>query len=331
MNRKRWLYAVAALLALLVLGSILDPSQTVRALVRGEAFYQWRPTRYWREVLRADGEKGKISDESIKRLRKKAACPVLIQCSMDKDPNVCWPAIGLLGELESRELFPSSQALVLFREGLNSEHEIVRFQSARAIGLMGIRGRSASEDLVHLLQDPSISTRCCADYAIWQIDQSSAPKLTGWKEFNSMKWRFSAVFPSQIEEKQTVVDRLETQVLIHSFTGVNGVTHCIVAVSDYQEDILKQVTEAQRFDNARDWVVAQLGGKVVIDEQVEQNGLKGREQEIAVEGMGFLRTRHFWVGNRLYNILVASTPEFVNRKAAEYFLNSLKIVRPEDS
>jgi hypothetical protein len=38
-----------------------------------------------------------------------------------------------------------------------------------------------------------------------------------------------------------------------------------------------------------------------------------------------VRSRNFWVGRRLYGIMVACQPRFLNVRAADYFLDSFRL------
>jgi hypothetical protein len=61
------------------------------------------------------------------------------------------------------------------------------------------------------------------------------------------------------------------------------------------------------------------------EKKVSQGRLSGREFLVEVEGMGQLRSRHFWVGRSLYTLLVAYQPRFLNARAADYFLDSFRL------
>ncbi len=110
------------------------------------------------------------------------------------------------------------------------------------------------------------------------------------------------MYPATPRDKQTPVERWGGQIAVYSFEAMHGATNCMVAVSEYPRESLGTVSEKERFESARDWIAARTGGKVLREAEVEQGGLKGREYEIEVENMGVIRSRHFWVGQRLYQV-----------------------------
>jgi hypothetical protein len=101
------LLGAGSLLVALVATALLEPNRILVGLLQGDAFFQWRPTRYWREVLRQDGVQGRISDETIAIFKvRESAVPVLRACALDQDRNVRWPAVLLLGRVGGYTLMP---------------------------------------------------------------------------------------------------------------------------------------------------------------------------------------------------------------------------------
>jgi hypothetical protein len=58
MTKRRLLCWSLTLLTFAAFAVWLEPTRVVWGWLRGDAFYQGRPTSWWREVLRKDGEKG---------------------------------------------------------------------------------------------------------------------------------------------------------------------------------------------------------------------------------------------------------------------------------
>jgi hypothetical protein len=74
------------------------------------------------------------------------------------------------------------------------------------------------------------------------------------------------------------------------------------------------------------------GAKVMEDRPVSQAGMDGREllvEAMAGEAKGHVRSRCFWAGRKLYVAMVTFTTEFLNARAADYFLESLRPHRTE--
>jgi hypothetical protein len=130
-KRWRWLSLVAAsLLGAAALAVLLEPTGTARALLAGEPFYQGRPARYWREVLRECGRNGHISQETATRFGStKDALPVLRVCAGDPDRNVRWPAVNLLGQGDA----PTQPAREVLVAALDDEDVEVRLQAVQDV------------------------------------------------------------------------------------------------------------------------------------------------------------------------------------------------------
>src|SRR5262249_40071004 len=62
-RRKIWLAFTASLLvAVIALAIMLEPYGIARGLFNGESFLEWRPTSYWREVLKREIANGPVSN-----------------------------------------------------------------------------------------------------------------------------------------------------------------------------------------------------------------------------------------------------------------------------
>src|SRR5438552_2159468 len=99
MLRKRWFWIAFGLLSFLglVAVAVFEPFRIVPGFFGGDAFFKMRPTRYWRELLRADGAAGSIREETISEFAGRSwSVPVLRECLKDSDRNVRWPAAHLL-------------------------------------------------------------------------------------------------------------------------------------------------------------------------------------------------------------------------------------------
>lgn len=305
---------------------LLEPNRVVRGYLAGEVFCLYRPTSYWREILREDGRQGTVSAETRDRLGwGHAPVPVLLECARDSDANVRWPAVHLIG----RTRICTEQTLSALIEALGDEAIEVRLQAIVALGSWGPMARPAFTDLAALLKDPQAQVADSADLALWQIDLPAAVETTGWKRFTSPEWQFSAMMPT--EPRQSQSKDANGLVVVHTFSALHRVTHHVVAVSqDPPEDVLG-LTEDERLNLAREFAIAGMDGKLVSDQPMRLHGSKGREIIIEVQRDGkpyFIRSRLFWTGLRLYQVNVTYTPEFLNARAGAYFLDSFRL---EDS
>src|SRR5262249_13736461 len=91
MNKRTIVFAsIGAILAIAVLGAFLDPTRTVWGYLRGDKFYQNRPTSYWRTV---------VAGEEYSELQSPEAVPVLAQMLKDRNYHVRGRAAVLLGQI----------------------------------------------------------------------------------------------------------------------------------------------------------------------------------------------------------------------------------------
>jgi hypothetical protein len=332
MKRKKWIWLmVGVLLVGVVIAAAVEPKHRVLGLLRGEAFYQGRPTSYWREVLRADGEAGDVRNETITRFAGPSGSKVLVECLKDPDPNVRWPAASLLGR--------RGNVLVVvpaLGEALHDPDREVRLQAIQTLAEWGTNAQAALADLVALHNDPDTQVRQLTDTALWEIDVDAALVAGGWKEFRSPEWDFSAVFPGcpdwrctaqspeLPEENNIPVGDAFGPISGRLFMGTHGASKCAVYVGEYADNLMKALSEGQRTANLRELTIESLGGQFLSEVPIEKNGLRGHEQVFQVNDT-LLRTRLFWADRRLYRVTVGSDRKFLNQKAADYFLDSFRL------
>jgi len=327
-KRTLWLCLVPILLVSLVVVALLEPNRIVRGFFAGEAFFRGRPTSYWREVLRKHGRAGNIPRETaVQFMDGPPAFPVLRACASDPDPLVRWPAIGLLGESGIR----SQEALELLAEALHDEHIEVRLKALSTLARWGPKARPAVPALVERLKDPELQVAHLADLVLWEVDEAAAIKATGWRPFSSARHHFSVMVQAKPEQDEKPLPGglpgvLRSFATWHMTGPEKSPTRYTVAVSDYPAEVIAGTTEEERVNSSRDAALFGLGGKLVSDKAISQHGLKGREQTIEVEGRGVCRNRVFWVGNTLYQVNSSYVPRYVNAKAADYFLDSFRLI-----
>jgi hypothetical protein len=327
-KRRVWAYAgVGLVLGCALLAAFLEPTQTVRAYLAGEAFYRGRPTRYWREVLRAEGPNRQMSDETRRLfLRSDEALPVLKACARDPDPNVRRVAVTLAGRSGLR----TQAVLDLLRNALHDEVPAVRLNAAAILASWGRMARAAIPDLAARLHDPEDQITYTADIALWQIDVPSAVQVCGWRTFHSAGYRFSVMLPAVPTEEDKPLPFppppvSHTFMTHHTAGSWTGPTVYFLTVTEYPVELVKTSTDEERIDASRDMTLFGTGGKLIEDKPITLNGLKGRELTIEAGELGVLRSRQFWVGRKKYLAGLAYKPEFLNARAADYFLDSFRL------
>jgi len=323
-TKRRIRLIVAAFLAVVAgLVAAFEPNRIVPGLIHGEAFFNYRPTRCWREVLRKDGNAGQISPNTVEVFgQKPAAVGVLRECLKDPDPNVRWPAANRL----SRTLYVND-AMPELLAALDDRELEVRLQILSGLHDKGPNAFVAISKITELLDDPEPLVALYADRALWRIHPRGAVEISKWKRFVNKEWQFSATFPPDVKSKISETQTPFGPVTLHHWTAMHGMTACTVGVSEYTEEHLKAVPPEE-------WVArlkqqeGPFGLKIIEDREINIEGLFGW-QIVAESELGFLRKRLFWIGRRLYQVQVAFQPKFVNADAGEYFLNSFRITKAD--
>ena len=319
-RRRFWLILAAGLLTAVASLAAFEPYRIVPGLLHGDAFCRYRPTRYWREVLRVDGEAGQLSSETIAVFDHQwRATSVLRECLKDPDPNVRWPAARFLAHSSSftAEVVPDLLATV------DDEDLEVRLKAIWALGETGPNAMVAVPRLIELLNDPNLQVADFADIALWRIDPRRAAEACGWKPFASEQWQFAALLPGQPKEKTSTTPSPIGEVAIHTWTAMHRVTGLTIGVSEYSEEQLKAIPPEEWFRRLKE-NLGPVGLHLVADKKIEMNGLHGWEY-LAESELGNVWKRHFWVGRRLYQVQVAYNPKFANLGAGRYFLESFHI------
>ncbi len=325
--KRFWVWVCVGLF--LVIGVIvawLEPTQTIRGFFAGDAFYRGRPTRYWRKVLRVEGRSSNISSATAAQFREtQEAFPVLRACASDPEWSVRGAAVALLGQGNAR----SEEILAVLVGALDDANGDVCLKAIRALDQWGPMARPAVPALAKLLKDPEIKIARSADIALWDIDPSAAVKECGWKPFRSSEWKFTAMLPAEPERTQQTFIFLDIHLFIseHKFGPHTGDTAYGIAVMECPAEWLDGKRKDDILAKARDNLVEKSRGKLVGEQAVEQNGWKGIEFRIEVEGerTRFLRrARLFWVNNRLFQLYVSGVPQSLNVRAADYFMESFQ-------
>jgi hypothetical protein len=194
---------------------------------------------------------------------------------------------------------------------------------------MGVDGPAGNPALTARLSDPEPQVAHFADLALWQIDPTAAPSACGWRLFKSTEFGVSAMLPGKPEEGDNPV--LDGLAVAHSFQlqhqggPYQSPTRYVIAVATYPEEFLKGSTEEERLRGMKDAAPFFMGAKVVENNKVTLGDLTGREYVLEVEKVGRVRSRHFWLGPRLYSVMVVYKPEFLNPSAADFFLDSFRV------
>lgn len=318
---RRWLLLVA--LFLLTVGALtvaLEPTGTARAYLAGEPFYRSRPLRHWRELLREQGRGGEVSrDVRGKFWDVNSVFPVLRECARDPDRDVRWPAIYLLGYFGTGR----QDTLDILVDATRDEDTAVRLQAINALGMWGVIARQAVPAVEAALNDEVLQVAHLADIALWEIDPGAGARAGAWRDYSSAEWGFTVKLPGSPEvsdgrpEAPALTHRVQAW---HLVPNEKGPTRYAVTVNEYANAVGEEELEAVESLGAFG-----LGGKVVQKRELEVGGRQGREHTIVVEDKVEVRVRNIPAGRRMYTVLVVYKRGFLNAKAADYFLDSLRV------
>ena len=278
-NRRRWFAALGCVLLLAaVVGAIFEPNRIVRGWLAGEPFFRWRPASYWKEVLRAAGDKPPYHKIKGKFYPKEVALNVLLNCVRDPDPNVRKPALYVLADGGVR--------LDVIREALTralaDPDPQARFTVLCGLDGYGPRARSSIPAILPLLHDTEDNPAFVANVVLWDIDPAIAREATGWRPFNSDQWSFSVMLPGKPVESQAAIPGPVPSVS-HQFMAVEGgISQFGVAVADFPVEGIFPPTDDQRLDFGRNSVVTGIKAKGLTpklsgETAIEVGGRKGRE------------------------------------------------------
>jgi HEAT repeat protein len=161
---KKWgSIAIAMMLLAIVVYVLVEPSGVVLGRLRGEAFFEGRPTSYWARSLTA-GPKSKV--EAIARLEqgKSDAAAVLIELLHDTASDTAelrWTAAEILGGIG-----PAAQAGPALLAALEDPDPHVRAVAARWLAAAGVPADDAVPALTKILATDQkiVAARALSEY-----------------------------------------------------------------------------------------------------------------------------------------------------------------------
>jgi len=150
-----------------------------------------------------------------------------------------------------------------------------------------------------------------------------------WLEHTNAGGRFSALFPGcpEHEEKATVSD--SGPLISHVFSARDDVTSYLVSSSDYAAKALKVQSIETMLNRIREGY--QSGGTYRVSSECESTlaGVPGRQLELeALQEGVLLSSRIAFVGNRLYQAVVARPKAMPVPENQKRFFDSIKVLSP---
>ena len=150
-----------------------------------------------------------------------------------------------------------------------------------------------------------------------------------WKEFSSKEGRFSVLVPGTPSEQTQNLDTGVGAIDLHFFIVEQDGFQYLVSYNDYPDAMVREADADKVLDGARDGVVANVQGRLLNEVKVWLADYPGRELRIRIpEGRQTMRTRLYFVGNRLYQVGVLSAEDSAAADEISKFLNSFKLQTP---
>lgn len=302
---------------------MFDPTRILIGVARNEAFFQARPTSYWREHVKADAADGALSESTIATFGfDPSAADVVLECFDDPDPKVRWACVLLLERCGSYR-----EQTDAFRSVLDDADMSVQLRAIRALGRLRREALAAIPQLSDLAKSTDADIAANAVYALWSIDPPTARRVEEWSEFEAMEWGFRVQFPGRVETDSRRAAFFDSD--LHEFWAQSGPSRFTVVLTWEIPDT--KMTLEDRYDMAPKITARAMGGVVEKNERIEQFGLEGRDSEIKYKEGVTVRTRVLILGDRVYQAQVAYYPDYLHSEAVTYFLDSFEVTwRPEN-
>jgi hypothetical protein len=146
--------------------------------------------------------------------------------------------------------------------------------------------------------------------------------------YPSAEGRYTVRFPGppRVTEKTTKTALGELKVTVAVFANSDGSTF-LVSFTDFPESATKPANHATLFDGIRDGVKGS-GGKLIAEEKkltFGPNKLPFREFVVEKDRKQRVKGRVILRDNRVYQLAVIGSPEFISGKEAAGFLESFEL------
>ena len=150
------------------------------------------------------------------------------------------------------------------------------------------------------------------------------------KEFRSTEGRFSVVAPISFKEETQTLDTTVGKIEMHMFIAEGKDIAYAVAYSDYPEEMIRQSNPDQVLNGARDGMVSNVNGKLVLETKITLGKYPGREVVVDLkldnDIDGTVKSRMYLVENRMYQTQVITTKGAVSMQTISDFLDSFQLI-----
>jgi hypothetical protein len=321
---RRWRSIALATVAIALLASIyvLDLyTHMIRGFLRGEKFCAWQASSYWKAKLKAGLFDRRMEETLIGS--PQSSVPMLIDLTLDDDPNVRSTALYVLGRCEDQ----AEPALGQIIQALADPEPNVRFAAITALKRVHPDRRAALEKIKPLVDDSNVAVARNAASTLWELDPDAAVERFGWEEFRSRSLGFRAMMPPGVQTEEVPSFWLADATTTLHLAEFNG-TLLVVAVTDHAPERLQELTDDERFKEAVSRLQESLTAALNERGTVRQGELEGRELKLAaLDPRTIFWIRAFRHGNRFYQVGAVSNRH--TRPEGGYFLDSFRVAPSE--
>jgi len=149
--------------------------------------------------------------------------------------------------------------------------------------------------------------------------------ITKFEAFAPKGGRFTVQMPGQPKEQKSTAKTAIGPIDIHMFVyEADPNTAYMVGYNDYPEGMMKKADPEKVLDGARDGAVKNVNGKLDWEKKITIDGHPGRDFAVTAEGLS-VRDRIYLVNDRLYQVMLVGSKDFITGKDGEKFLNSFKL------
>lgn len=148
------------------------------------------------------------------------------------------------------------------------------------------------------------------------------------KEFSSTEGGFVVLMPGTPLEERETLDTEAGPIDLQKFILELKKESIIYMVYywDYSEVVIQRAGPDRLLDSMLDWIVSNIGGKLLSEQIISLDSYPGREIEVEAPEGFIIRSRLYLVKQRMYQLIVATSKEEAFSENAEKFFKSFKLL-----
>lgn len=150
-------------------------------------------------------------------------------------------------------------------------------------------------------------------------------KLEPFSLFRCDEGSFSVFLPGEPKRSIQSIDTPAGRIDLVMYNAGSKKSGFVVGYADYPEEAVKDSVPKKMLDGARDGAVANVGGELIDEMELDSYGYPARELLINVPRKAKIRARLVLVDNRLYQAMVISKSSAVLEDKGTEFFDSFKI------